>query len=446
MPIAASLLSTVQIEWRRRYDDYLTLSDYVRDRCFEFRRQHPNVVRIIFSREPKVKTAESITQKVEARRKETPGFSYEDVTDIVALTILCPYASDVSQFIAWMKTAFEVRTDDATAYKVYPSGHRGYHYIITPTLPELASKPRLNKLKCELQIKTLLQEAFDAKSHDLWYKPGNLKVGEDLQAQFTVVSVALNAIDGQTEFLKRLILREQQALDLRRNACLELYLRGYGDMPAKLGLDPDNLPEVVTIVQNLRRGATELLSGDFCKFAAYCALKIDNPLLTDEAIGHAEEWVQQDPQEVHRLFVRGAINWALGRFESSFQDLAEVIDRAARGEAADPEEGRRAKNNLIYFVCDCKLFRHSVDDDWVAKIGPFVEELRSADTGNETDTLGFYLILFGKTPDEIEEGRRLMRNSRTLRRNKTDAQIYAKFYTLHEYVALNRLLEMQDRP
>lgn len=227
-------------------------------------------------------------------------------------------------------------------------------------------------------------------------------MGEDLQAQFTVVSVALNAIDGQTEFLKRLILREQQALELRRNACLELYLRRFGDMPAKLGLDPDNLPEVVTIVQELRRGSTELSSGQFCKFAAYCALKIDNALLTDDAIEYADEWVQKDTQEVHRLF--------------------------------------------IYFVCDCKLFRHSVGDDWVAKIEPFVEELRSMETGNEADTLGFYLILFGKTPDEIEEGRRLMRKSRTLRRDNTDAEIYAKFYTLHEYVALNRLLEMQDRP
>lgn len=441
MTITSLELVKIQEKWLKRRDTYTQLSDYVLERCHSFRQQQPTVVRIVFSREPKVKTLSSIVQKIEARRKDTPAFKYEDLTDIVALTVLCPYASDVQQFIGWMKTAFDVHTADAEAYRDYATGHRGYHYVVSLTDPELANRPHLN-VKCELQIKTLLQEAFDAKSHDLAYKPGYLKVGDDLQTQFSVLSSALGALDKQSEFLKDLILREQHELDLRRNACLELYLRNYGEMAERLGINPATIgaSDVLTVIQKLKSASVSLMSGDFCKFAAYCALKLNHELLKDKAVEYTDQWVTECEKDVHRLFVRGSIKWVLGRFEGAFEDLSDVIERAS--EAGDDEEGRRAKNNLIYFVCDCQLFKHHVDDQWLVKIEPYVKEIRDAHTGNESDTVGFYLIMFGKTPEEIEEGRSLLRTSSKNRTDQSDEEIYTRFKNLHEYVALRRLLQL----
>jgi ppGpp synthetase/RelA/SpoT-type nucleotidyltranferase len=442
MPISISELTNIQSKWQERYADYEHLSDYISERCLAFQRKSPKMVRIVFSREPKVKTLSSITQKIEARRKDplTANFRYEDLTDIVAHTVLCPYASDVKQFIGWVKQAFDVHTADVDAYKEYESGHRGYHFVITPTVAELVNEPHYDGIKCELQLKTLLQEAFDAKSHDLAYKPGHLEVGHDLLTQFVLLSSALNAIDGQSEFLKRLILREQQDLELRRRACLELYLRNYGDMPDQLGLNPDKLPDVVAVAHRLKDSSGELLSGEFCKFAAYCALKLDHAFLMARAIEYTDQWIAKNTADVHRVFIRGSIKWVLGKFESSFDDFLQVIDRSARGEAADPDDGMRAKNNLIYAVCDCKMFKHDVDNSWLTKIAPYVEELSAAKTGNEADTIGFYFIMFGETPEKIEEGRRRLRISRQNRSDPTDAEIYTSFFNLHEYVALTRLL------
>lgn len=444
MPISSAELTQIRSKWYDRLQDYQSLSDYVVDRCLGFREQHPTVVRIVFSRQPKVKTLSSITQKIEARRRvpETPNFKYEDLSDIVALTVLCPYGSDTHQFIAWARTAFNLLTPVADAFKEYDSGHRGYHFVVTPTDAELAARPQLNGIRCEIQVKTLLQEAFDAKSHDLAYKPGHLEVGPDLQTQFALLSGMLNALDGQSEFLKRLILREQKELDLRRNACLELYLRRYGDMPGKLGLDPENLPDVVTVIQRLKDGALAHLSGDFCKFAGYCALKLDHPLLKDKTIEYADQWVAGNQVDVHRVFVRGATKWVLGRFEESFVDFVEVIERASSPDAPDPEEMKKAKNNLIYAVCDCKLFKRDVDEQWVQKVAPYVAELRAAEAGHEADTIGFYLIMFGKTNEEIEEGRRLLKTARKelVAGSPAEAEIHSRFFLLHDYVALNRLL------
>src|SRR6476619_3100425 len=129
----------IQTAWNQDYQRYSNFSDYVRERCFGYRQENPTVARIIFSREPKVKTFSSVIQKIDLRRQEKPSFSYKDLFDIVALTILCPYESDISQFIGWMKTAFEILTPDSEATKNYPSGHRGRHYIIEAKIGELAN-------------------------------------------------------------------------------------------------------------------------------------------------------------------------------------------------------------------------------------------------------------------------------------------------------------------
>ena len=442
----ADELREIRTTYERLRPDYQEAAKYMQDRCSRFRRDHPKLVRMVFSREPQVKTLESIIQKIETRRRSgDPSFAYDSVHDIVAITALCPYSSDVKRFIEWMKKAFSPITSDKDAHKLYDSGHRGYHYIVTLTDEELQLYPSLSDIRCEIQVKTLLQEAFDAKSHDLAYKPGHLEVGKELKTQFSLLSASLHAIDQQTEFLKSLILRDQRELEFRRKACLQLYLEGHQDVPAKLGLDPQALPDVVKISETLKKKAGELLSVAFCKFAAYCALKQDHDLLRSRAIEYANQFVKQNPTELYRKFVRGTILWALGEFEKAFSDLAEVANGVSP--EADPTLHRKAINNFIYSVCDCTLFKFEVQPHWKDEAENFFKELRSivdaddAEKSRAQDTIGFYLIMFGETSDEIDEGRALLRKAKASRNDKS----YAKYYHLHEYVALDRLMRLSKQ-
>lgn len=438
-------LPKIQKTYYERLNDYERFSDYVRERCSRFRERHPKVARIIFSREPKVKTLASITQKIERQRKVCPGFRYESLVDIVALTVLCPYASDVETFIAWMKQAFRAEEPKDGAYKDYASGHKGYHYIVMPTDQELANQPNFHDLKAEIQIKTVLQEAFDAKSHDLAYKPGYLEVGQDLKSQFSLLSIALSAIDGQSEFLKGLIVKDRNDLELRRRTYLDKYLKNYGDMPNILQLDPSRDTDVVRIVQTLRQAASKEISSNLCKFAAYYALKLDNDLLKRMAVDLADKFVESETGDLHRLIVRGCIKWAFGFYDSSFEDMEQIINRGKPDEHS--EKIREAKNNLVYFVCDCMLFMHEVTEPWSLKAKTYWTDLFANEEqgGNELDTCGFYLIMFGKTRAEIERGRELLDASAKKRADAEDALVYTGFHQLHELVALRRLVSLTER-
>src|SRR5579862_478516 len=81
---------------------YALLSDKILSVCSEYRWMNPKAARVAFSREPKVKSLNSISNKIETVRKSgtnTPQFEYKHLTDIVAVTILCSYPSDIPPLI-----------------------------------------------------------------------------------------------------------------------------------------------------------------------------------------------------------------------------------------------------------------------------------------------------------------------------------------------------------
>ena len=438
-------LERITKQWHADYGDYLDVSKYIQEICVAYRKQHPHVARIIFSREPPVKTLASITQKIDNQRQTDPTFDYEQLVDIIALTVLCPYESDVKQFIAWMKEAFEVHTDDANAHREYASGHIGYHYVISPTMREILVRGKGFRKRCEIQIKTILQEAFDAKSHDLAYKPGVLEVGEDLKRQFFILSNLLRVIDGQSEFLKKLILQERRELELRRSACLHRYLRQEDTIAAgrDLMIDIENLQQsdVMLVSEKLRKYSREKLSVSFCKFASLCAVKLDHDFLKDEAVSYADMLVEVNSGSPQSRLVRASVKWVLGRCEEAISDVEVAISSAT--ELGEEELAKKGKNNFIYFVADWKLYARQDRTLWSVKADEYVREFVESGVlalANEADWVGLHRIAFGTTAEEIEEGRDLIRRSKATRTD--DLEAYLHFYRLHEYAALHRLLRL----
>jgi putative GTP pyrophosphokinase len=275
--------------------NYMAASDHVRRTCLRFKVQRPQVLRAIFPREPPVKTFESIVAKLETCREKykNPEYGVADLNDIVALTVICPYETDVADFIKWMKTAFDVLTPDKDAERNSEAGHRAFHYVVK--VARTATTFDFADVRCELQVKTILQEAFDAKAHDLAYKPKKLKVSDQMNHQFRLLSTLFEAIDGQSEFLKDLILRDKREMALRREACVLLYFEQeeVKKVAGTLGLNVQSLPNVSTLANILDQGVkTHGISRELCKLAALCAVKCDADYLRFEARRHADMFVE----------------------------------------------------------------------------------------------------------------------------------------------------------
>jgi ppGpp synthetase/RelA/SpoT-type nucleotidyltranferase len=438
------IAASIQQELKDQAKHYDSLSDNIQNKLLELKASHPKTIRVVFSRHPKIKDERGILNKIELLRVKKKNVRLSDVNDIIALTILCPYESDIPQIYEWIKVAFDVAPSYEEAVRNSADGHRGYHFNLKLQKHEFRSLPQYRGLTCELQIKTILEEAFDAKSHDLAYKPGNLVVGQELKTQFVHLSSHLRALDGQSEFLKDLILREKREIELRRRACLQVYMCDCGDVPERLGVNLSRLPGLVDLMDILEKQELEP-SKELCKFVGYCATSFDNDYLRKLAIDMIERHVEENPADLRRLIGRGAFHWALGNHARALTDMLTIIDDTEGGTSEKAIEiNRDAKNNFIYFTCDWQMFSSGVPEDTARKAAEFVKALKAPFAPEELDTLGLYQILFANSVSEIDQGRKQLAASQAQRTTHKD--IYQKFFDLHEYIAINRMLKLMTEP
>lgn len=197
-----------------RYQQTLArLSGIFRD--YKFSRKSRGAIYAIYSRGDRqggceFKEAWKIAAKLAARRNEAPGYPLQDVPDIIGLTVVVVYPSDIDvvcRFVdgnrAWQVVKKKPRNQD---------GYRAFHYELR------LQDPQYSGVRCEVQVKTMLNDAWSAKTHDLTYKPRGLLVPQFLVAQFGNLSDRLHAIDRETEALKTEIEKAWQRHDARRDA------------------------------------------------------------------------------------------------------------------------------------------------------------------------------------------------------------------------------------
>jgi ppGpp synthetase/RelA/SpoT-type nucleotidyltranferase len=385
-----------------------------------------------------VKEFASLIKKIEDKRaNENHAYGYDDLPDIIALTVLCAYRTDVLDFIRWLRNSFDVHTSDEEALRDKPEGHRGYHYVVCARSDVVRTRTEYRDINCEIQVKTILEEAFDAKSHDFTYKPGGRSIPLEVQQQFGILSSSLKAIDQYSEFLKDLILVEDREIELRREAGILLFLKAEGTtrFAEELSLDFDNLGvhDIADVAKKFSSACSSSgVSKELCRCVAMCGLKLNDGFLKDEAINYTTMLVNSSPSGGDSYQVRGTINWTLSRFEEAIEDIEKAIELAP-----DPV-AQKWKNSFVYFVTDWKYFKRQEREAWSDRAATYAAELSTDDRRVQVlDTLGFYYVMFGRSADEVERGRKLLWEAREL---APDDELRAAFFRHHECAALKRLL------
>lgn len=147
-----------------------------------------------------------------------------DVPDIVGLTIVVSYPSDISQIAAVIDGAIERKElkaeqlgkSDPAATIVTKYGRaiesKGYfacHYNLR--MPGVGSARPI----IEVQIKTLLHDAWGAKTHDLTYKPTG-RIGSELLTGFNLLGSNLANLDQQSDAMRQSIARTAAVRERKR--------------------------------------------------------------------------------------------------------------------------------------------------------------------------------------------------------------------------------------
>lgn len=160
----------------------------------------------------RIKESDSFLGKIERKRYSNP---FDQIEDICGIRIICYYQSDIEKIKIIIKKEFDVIEDenkeDNLAFDQF--GYRSMHYILKikeqwMTTPNYRG---LENLKSELQIRTVLMDAWAEIEHKLAYK-SKLQIPKDFRRKLSRISAKLEEADEQFEEIKNEIEENKSAL------------------------------------------------------------------------------------------------------------------------------------------------------------------------------------------------------------------------------------------
>jgi len=150
----------------------------------------------------RVKDFESFYQKLVANRIVDKPF--ESINDIAGIRIVCLYRKDLEEIGKIIFKHLEVTESDikTKALKETEFGYLSDHYIVR--LPKSCKGPRYDEikpLKCEIQVRTILMDAWDSVSHHLDYKQ-EIDIPSSLRRDFYALSGLFYVADSHFQMFK----------------------------------------------------------------------------------------------------------------------------------------------------------------------------------------------------------------------------------------------------
>ncbi|MEK7856269.1 MAG: RelA/SpoT domain-containing protein, partial [Acidobacteriota bacterium] len=189
-----------------------------------------------------VKELGSILKKIVRKRTKEgkPDYAFDHMEDCIGIKVVTPYISEIIHVVRYlfMNPSFKITPTvdlnnfDPTANPALvfrDTGYRGHHFTVRLQGQLLQRNPEARGV-CEVQIKTILEEGWDAKTHDVSFKPRG-RVAQELERHMKLVSDALNVIDQQSEVIKDQIKAEETRDLTRREAAVLVYLVETGVVP-----------------------------------------------------------------------------------------------------------------------------------------------------------------------------------------------------------------------
>lgn len=149
----------------------------------------------------RAKTLDSFLEKLQRKNYGDP---FDELTDLAGVRTVCLYHSDISKIAEIIRSEFEVveDVDKLDGLAVDQFGYGARHFIVR--LGKLSSGARYDDLKrlvCEVQIRTVVQDAWAIIQHHMVYKRES-QVPSQLQRKLNSLSGLFETVDDQFERIR----------------------------------------------------------------------------------------------------------------------------------------------------------------------------------------------------------------------------------------------------
>jgi len=200
--VSAEQQDKLRMEYERSKGSYESLVDEVMFVLRDSMKKNKMKYHSLTCREGKVKSFESFYDKV--IRKDIRENPLNEVEDIAGVRVICLYRSDLCKIGEIIEENFEVvRTDTSRTRTENPFGYASDHYIVKISRHYKGARyDKIKDLKCEIQVRTILMDAWASVSHHLAYKQ-EADIPGELKADFNSLSGLFYIADTHFEFFRK---------------------------------------------------------------------------------------------------------------------------------------------------------------------------------------------------------------------------------------------------
>jgi putative GTP pyrophosphokinase len=141
------------------------------------------------------------------------------ITDIIGIRVVCPFLGDIESAVKLLSSSFQVtEIDRKGAERSFREfGYESIHLLVELP-PELgAARPGLDIRLCEIQLRTILQEAWAEVEHELVYKAEFNPFDEPMKRKLAALNANLSLSDIIFQEIREYQHRLSEELAQRRN-------------------------------------------------------------------------------------------------------------------------------------------------------------------------------------------------------------------------------------
>ena len=340
-------------------EDYLRQFEILERVLFELHRRIKNILHkagLQTTVKYRVKSFDSWYHKI-LRRVSTPSREKDwlMLSDVLGIRIVCPFMADLPLVERLIDQEFQIveREKKGAEFSFKEFGYESLHYLMKVPQDIQESFHVPESLVCELQLRTILQDAWAEVEHELVYKSDYTPFDDSLRRKLAALNANLSLADMvfheireyQRELQRQLKKRRSDFWDLVRKSEDEnrgvLIATGElehhvpvrrdddvsqtqveidgeqltGGAEGDEGLDEDGLP---------RYGNYDAVDGQLLK-----ALYAHNAHRYPEALERYSAILDLHPRQAVRLIVlvhRGMAHFALGHYREAISDFGRSLD------------------------------------------------------------------------------------------------------------------------
>jgi putative GTP pyrophosphokinase len=137
--------------------------------------------------------------KAKAGGEAATGPSHEllEITDLIGLRVVCPFLEDMWETEKIIRDAYEVVEVErkGAGYSFKEFGYESTHFLVNIPRPLLEARGECGCRVAEIQVRTILQDAWAEVEHELVYKAEFTPFDEPMKRKLAAVNASLSLAD-----------------------------------------------------------------------------------------------------------------------------------------------------------------------------------------------------------------------------------------------------------